>query len=185
MKNLYAVDVETTGIDARRHSLLSIGVVSLEDPSRTFYEECRVWDGAAIEQEALNVNGFTGLQAIDPSRQSEAELTVKLKEWLGPAPIMIAHNAAFDRDFVAAAFKRAGSVSPFSFRTIDIHSVVYMHLLRNKKDIPKSLSLNMCLKMFGLPREPDPHNALTGAQCNVALFNSVLNYDGSDQVGIF
>ena len=49
----------------------------------------------------------------------------------------------------------------------------------------KSLSLNTCLKIFGLPREPDPHNALTGAKCNVALFNSVMTYDGSDQVGIF
>lgn len=185
MKNLYAVDVETTGTDARRHSLLSVGVVSLEDPTKTFYEECRIWDGASIEKEALDVNGFTGLEAIDPNKQSEAELVSKLREWLGPSPIMVAHNAAFDRDFIGEAFKRAGGYTPFSFRTIDIHSIVYMHLLRTKKDIPKSLSLNNCLKAFGLPAEPNPHNALTGAQCNVALLNSVMNYDGSGQEGIF
>lgn len=185
MKNLYAVDCETTGVDAQKNSIVSIGVVSLEDPARTFYEECRIWDGAIVEQGALNVNGFTGLQVIDPNKQSEAELVKKLIDWLGPSPIMVAHNAAFDRDFVSGACKRAGVESPFSFRTIDIHSIVYMHLLRTKKDVPKSLSLNNCLKVFGLPPEPNPHNALTGAQCNVALFTSVMTYDGSEQAGIF
>ncbi len=185
MKNLYAVDCETTGVDARKNSIVSIGIVSLEDPTRTFYEECRIWDGAVVEQGALDVNGFTGLQVIDPAKQSEAELITKMIAWLGASPIMVAHNAAFDRDFVSAACKRAGLTSPFSFRTIDIHSIVYMHLLRTKKDIPKSLSLNNCLKAFGLPPEPNPHNALTGAQCNVALFNSVMTYDGSGQEGIF
>jgi len=185
MKNLYAVDVETSGINPKVNSIVSIGVVSIYDPANTFYEECRVWEGAIIEQEALNVNGFTGLQVIDPNKQSEAEMLAKLKTWLGPSPIMIAHNSAFDSGFIKEAFIRAGGFSPFSFRTIDIHSIVYLHLLRNKKAIPKSLSLNNALKEFGLPREPDPHNALTGAQCNVALFNSVLKYDGSGQAGIF
>lgn len=185
MKNLYAVDCETTGVDAQKNSIVSIGVISLEDPTKKFYEECRIWEGAVVEQGALNVNGFTGLQVIDPAKQSEADLIKKLLAWIGPSPIMVAHNAAFDRDFVAGACKRAGVLSPFSFRTIDIHSLVYMHMLRVKKDIPKSLSLNSCLKAFGLPAEPDPHNALTGAECNVALFNSVMNYDGSGQEGIF
>jgi DNA polymerase III epsilon subunit-like protein len=187
MKNLYAVDVETTGTDPRRHSLLSVGVVSIADPTQTFYGECRIWDGANIEQEALNVNGFSAMEAVDQNKQSESDLVKELYKWLPEKSklIMVAHNAAFDRDFLAEAFKRADGISPFSFRTIDVHSIVYMHMLRTKKDIPQNLSLNNCLKAFGLPPEPNPHNALTGAQCNVALFNSVLAYDGSEQQGIF
>ena len=187
MKNLYAVDVETTGTDAQKHSILSVGVVSLSDPTQYFYGECRIWDGARIEQEALAVNGFSALEAIDPNKQSESDLVKELYKWLPEKSglIMVAHNAAFDRDFIREAFNRAEGYTPFSFRTIDVHSIVYMHLLRNKKDIPKNLSLNNCLKAFGLPPEPNPHNALTGAQCNVALFNSVLSYDGSEQQGIF
>ncbi len=185
LQNLYAVDVETTGVNAQKNSIVSIGIVSLKYPHETLYEECRIWDGAVIEQGALNVNGFTGLEVIDPTKQSEAELIAKVCAWVGPSPIMVAHNAAFDRDFVSEACKRAGRASPFSFRTIDIHSVMYMHLLRTQKDIPKSLSLNNCLRAFGLPPEPNPHNALTGAQCNVVLFNSILSYDGSEQNGIF
>lgn len=186
MKNLYAVDVETTGTNPERHSLVSIGAVSIEDPTKTFYRECRIWDGAAVEAEALRVNGFSGMEVLDQNKLSEAEMMKEFVQWLGGTGLMmVAHNAAFDRDFVAAACKRADISTPFSFRTIDIHSLMYMHLLRAKKDIPRHLSLNAALQSFGLPREPDPHNALTGAQCNVELFNKVLNYDGSQQEGLF
>lgn len=183
MEKIFAVDVETTGTNPQKHALLSVGVVSIDNPTKTFYEECQIWDGAEIELGALKVNGFTGFDAIDPAKQKEKELIQKLKEWLPQSNdlIILAHNAAFDRDFINAAFVRAGEQNPFSFRTIDVHSIVYMHLLSNKKDVPSRLSLNNCLKALGFPPEPNPHNALTGAKCNVDIFYSILNYDSSGQ----
>jgi hypothetical protein len=35
--------------------------------------------------------------------------------------------------------------------------------------------LNACLEYFGLDREPDPHNALTGALCNASIYRKIVN----------
>ena len=187
IENLIAVDVETTGIDANRNSLVSIGAVSISDPTNTFYRECVVWDGALITEEALRVNGFTHDQIVDAKKNNkttEGGMIGEFFAWLPDSPMMIAHNSSFDRDFVAAAAKRAGLINPFSFRTVDIHSIVMLHLLRSKSKVPKTLSLNQCLKRLGFPPEPNPHNALTGAQCDAVLFDKVLNYDGEEQLGL-
>ena len=45
---MIVVDVETSGMDAYKHSLLSIGAVDFENPVERFYEECRIWDGAGL-----------------------------------------------------------------------------------------------------------------------------------------
>lgn len=185
MKKLIALDVETTGIDPVSNSILSIGAVEIDNPSNTFYQECRAFDGAVITMEALKVNGFSMAQAKDNSKQTEAELVKAFFSWVGGQAIIIAHNSAFDKGFVGEAAKRANTMNPLSFRTIDIHSIVYMHMLRKGDKIPDSLSLNACLKYFNQPKEPDPHNALTGALCNVTLFNKVKNYDGSGQEELF
>lgn len=175
MNKLFAVDVETTGLDPKKNSIVAIGAVDIETPERTFYIECRVWDGAEIEDGALRVNGFTREQ-IAAQEQSHDGAIDRFFAWLtqdGDTPIMVAHNSGFDRGFVREAAARAGCKDPFSFRTIDIHSIVYMHLLRTGRPVPTRLSLNECLLSFGLDKEPDPHNALTGAKCNQVLFKKV------------
>jgi DNA polymerase III epsilon subunit-like protein len=178
MNKLFAVDVETTGLDPAQNSIVAIGAVDIETPERTFYIECKAWEGSVIEDGALKVNGFTREQ-IEAQEKTEAWAIQNFFSWLtqdGDTPIMVAHNAGFDKSFVAHAAKRADVKNPFSFRTIDIHSIVYMHLLRNGKEIPTRLSLNECLESFGLDREPDPHNALTGAKCNQVLFKKVQHH---------
>lgn len=184
-ERLVVVDVETTGIDADKYSLVSIGAVKINDPNDTFYGECDIWPGAAIDSGALRVNGMKIEEITAGERQSEAELTKAFVDWLPKDPIMIAHNASFDRDFIDAACKRGNINNPFGFRTLDVHTFVFMHLMRKGENIPKNLSLNNCLKSLGLPPEPNPHNALTGAQCEAQLFDKVLNYNGDEQKGIF
>jgi len=53
------VDVETTGVDAKKNSIISIGAVDFSNPQNQFYKECRIWEGAEITQQALYINGFT------------------------------------------------------------------------------------------------------------------------------
>ena len=45
------IDVETTGLDPKKYSIVSIGAVDFKKPMRTFYEECRIWDGAEVSEE--------------------------------------------------------------------------------------------------------------------------------------
>lgn len=170
--NLYAVDVETTGLDPNTSSIVSIGAVEIGNESRYFYEECKPWDGAEVHQGALKVNGFTE-DYLNNLQATEAKIIAQFFAWLKLSPMMCAHNSSFDKSFIQAAANRASLPNPFGFRTVDIHSIVHAHIVRKGEKPPEKLSLNECLKYFNLPKEPDPHNALTGARCNVQLYTAV------------
>lgn len=169
---LYAIDVETSGLDPFTSSILSIGAVDIQNPKRTFYAECRPFPGAEVHEGALNVNGFTEdyLAALP---NDEASVIKEFFVWLSYPPMLLAHNAKFDHSFLQAAADRASLPNPFGFRSVDIHSIVHAHMVSHQHPVPKKLSLNECLAYAGLPPEPNPHNALTGAQCNYEIYQFI------------
>lgn len=174
---MIAVDIETTGVLPWDNSILSIGAVDMGDPKNRFYGECRVWDGAIIEEQALKVNGFNLEQVNDPKRLSEAELLKEFFRWtrtLQSQPMLCGYNAMFDFNFLKFGSERAGIRNVFQYRTIDVHSIMWMHITRNGSRPPKNISLNRSLEIMGAGREPDPHNALTGAMCAAEVVSRVL-----------
>ncbi|MDB5265156.1 MAG: polymerase 3-5 exonuclease subunit [Parcubacteria group bacterium] len=178
---MIVLDVESTGLVAERHSILSLGALDLDDPTNQFYDECRVWDGAEIEDEALAINGFSREEATDSSRKSEADLIQAFVAWATDRPqehTLSAQNPSMDLEFVQAACKRAGIECPFAKRTIDIHTVVWLHMRMNGVEPPtnkkrSAINLDYALKYVGLPEEPKPHNALTGAYSHAEVLSRI------------
>jgi len=174
---MIVLDVETTGLDPSAGSIVSLGALVLDSPNTRFYEECRVWDGARIEEEALAVNGFSREQVTSESRMSEAELIQKFVSWTLEHTsdyTLAAQNVSFDLEFVQQACARAGIACPFGKRSVDVHSLVWMHMQSRGVSIPLSrnrsaLSLDAELVYCGLPVEESPHNALTGALCHAEV----------------
>jgi DNA polymerase III epsilon subunit-like protein len=181
---MIAVDVESSGVEAHVHSILSVGAVDLADPTRQLYLECRAWEGAKIEDEALAVNGFTREQATDPAKESEAELVRKFIAWalLSEERTFVGQNPSFDRDALRYAAVRAGHTEwPFAHRTIDTHTLCYMHMIKRGLTPPinpqmkhSALNLDAILNYCGIPEEPDPHNALTGAKSHAEVAARLL-----------
>ena len=103
------LDVEASGTDNRIHSIVSIGAVDFDNPERQLYDECRIWDGAHVMDEALEVCGFSKEEIIDPSKKSEAELYDGFVEFaLNTEDHTLAgQNPSFDRDYLHAAALRA------------------------------------------------------------------------------
>jgi DNA polymerase III epsilon subunit-like protein len=177
---MIALDIETSGLDCERCSILSIGALDTENPENQFYGECRAWEGAEVSIEALAINGFSEAAASDPSKQSEAELITQFSGWLAPIQnkIIVGQNSSFDRDFVRSACKRAGESFPFAHRTIDVHSLVWLHMINRKleppvKDGNSMISLTFALEYCGLPEELKPHNALNGAFAHTEVFSRI------------
>lgn len=168
---MIVLDVESSGIDPNKHSVLSIGALDLEDPTNQFYDECRVWEGAGIEKEALAINGFTHEEANDASKKTEAELITAFVAWATDRPLdrtLAAQNVSFDYEFVRHACMRAGIEFPFAKRSIDVHTLAWLHMVSHGKNPPierhrSSLSSGVIQTYCGIPEEPQPHNALTGA----------------------
>lgn len=176
------VDVEASGIDPSKHSIVSVGALDLANPQNRFYEECRVWDGAHIMDEALAVNGFTKEQITDSGKQAEADLIHAFLHWSESLDerTLAGQNVSFDRDFLRHAAERAGHTDwPFAFRTIDTHTLCYMHMVERGRKPPvmhrrSALDLDAVLNYVGIPAEPTPHNALTGALCHAEVVARLL-----------
>ncbi|TAJ13533.1 3'-5' exonuclease [Patescibacteria group bacterium] len=180
---MIALDIECSGTDPYKNSILSIGAIDLDDEGSQFYDECRVWDGAHINDEALVVNGFTKEEALDPSRKSEIELVKAFIAWAVDRRdwTILGQNPSFDRDFLIAACRRGHIDFPFAHRTLDTHTLTYMHMVHRSITPPfdeskhrTSLNLDMALQYVGIPEEPKPHNALTGAMCHAEVASRLL-----------
>jgi DNA polymerase III epsilon subunit-like protein len=175
------VDVEASGISPVKHSLLSVGAVDFENPENRFYEECRIWDGAHIDDEALEINGFNLAQITDPKKKSDREVVVDFLNWVEKIgeKTLAGQNPSFDRDFLEATAHRYHINWPLAHRTVDLHSVCYFDMIN--KNVPRpsihghsALNLDAILQYLGLPKEPTPHNALTDAVITCESFSRLF-----------
>ncbi|NBD73577.1 hypothetical protein GVX82_00865, partial [Patescibacteria group bacterium] len=160
-----------------------LGALDLRTPDNRLYLECRVWDGAHIDEGALEVNGFTESEIVDENKMSEEELLRNFLGWARDLPdrTLAGQNVSFDRDFVKAACERYGEEFPFAYRTIDTHTLAYMHMVQRGIEPPfdaehrrSALNLDAVLNYVGIPDEPEPHNALTGALSHAEVISRLL-----------
>ncbi|KND52009.1 MAG: hypothetical protein ABA06_01970 [Parcubacteria bacterium C7867-001] len=178
---MIVLDVESSGLLPHKHSIISLGAIDLDEPENQFYEECRIWDGAEFEKEALAINGFTEEEITNAEKQSEADLIAAFVAWATDRPAdrtFAAQNPSFDLEFVQAACSRAGVDSPFSKRTLDTHTLCWLHMTRAGMRPPlgnhhSAINLDFALRYCGLPEEPKPHNALTGALCHAEVVSRI------------
>lgn len=180
---MIVLDIEASGTEYALHSIVSLGAIDMNNPERQFYAECRVWDGAHIMEEALAVNGFTEAQITDVNKISEAELVLQFMEWTQMCSdrTLVGQNVSFDRDMLKAAVIRAGENWTLPYRTLDTHTMCYMHMVKAGITPPfdaehkrTALNLDAVLNYCGIPEEPDPHNALTGAKCHAEVASRLL-----------
>jgi DNA polymerase III epsilon subunit-like protein len=177
------IDIEASGTHYEKHSIVSLGAIDFTDPTRQFYAECRVWDGAHIMEEALEVNGFSEAEVTDITKMTEAELVTQFMEWseMCSDRTLTGQNVSFDRDMLKAAVARAGHNWVLPYRTLDTHTMCYMHMVHHGVTPPMdeqhkrtALNLDAVLNYCGIPEEPDPHNALTGARCHAEVAARLL-----------
>lgn len=180
---MIVLDIEASGTNHDKHSIVSLGALDFDHPDNQFYDECRVWDGAHIDDEALKVNGFTRDEIMDPSKKNEGELIKAFVAWAGDLRdwTIVGQNPSFDRDFVRAACSRAHADFPLPYRTVDTHTLAYMHMVKRGLMPPfeadkhrTALNLDAVLQYCGIPEEPDPHNALTGALSHAEVASRLL-----------
>ncbi|MBP9749771.1 MAG: 3'-5' exonuclease [Candidatus Pacebacteria bacterium] len=178
---MIVIDIEATGTNYEKHSILSIGALDFDNPKNRLYLECRAWEGAHMDPDALTVCGFSESQATDSSKQTEAQVVAQLLTWAEDIEdrTLAGQNVSFDRDFIRAACERAGYAFPFAHRTIDTHTLAYMHHVLHGIPIPiekrhSALDLDAILAYVGMPGEPEPHNALTGALMHAEVISRLL-----------
>ncbi|HEY4508243.1 MAG TPA: 3'-5' exonuclease [Candidatus Paceibacterota bacterium] len=179
---MIVVDVETTGVDAKRCSLLSVGALDFDNPTNQFYLECCAFDGVHVEKEALVISGFTEEEARDPKKKTDREVAEQFLLWMKTCTewTLAGQNPSFDRNFLEETAHRYHINWPLAHRTIDLHTVAYTEFLRIGKAIPlknnhSALNLDRILEHVGLPTRAKKHNALEDTKLEAEAFSRLLH----------
>lgn len=174
-------DIETTGTDPRVHSILSIGAIYLHDPAVKFFEECRMWNGAHVDHNALKINGYAEDEIKDPKKPEEGEIVAHFFTWLeARSSILLAgQNPMFDLGFIEASAGRHHINTTLAHRSIDLHSIVYMHMTQRGIEPPthnkkSDINSDFIMNYVGIPTEPKPHVAINGAIWEAEAFSRLL-----------
>lgn len=182
---ILVVDLETTGTDANKNSILQFGAVWISGSEGEIELDCRIWDGAEIVARALEVNGCSDARCRNPSLMTESEALQQFFTWIfmhtgaSDQPFILAGlNPSFDRSFLLKAWIRAGlsiRAFPIPHRTIDLHSLTVSYALATDCIIPsRGLYTDEIYAVLDMPPEPKPHTAITGARMEADALHKLL-----------
>lgn len=177
------VDLETGGFDAQTHAILEMALVEVGfDQGEMVLKErwqqaVTPYPGSLMDAAALKV---TGIDPEDPNRGDidEAAAFREMFRRVRKAmrrngcqrAILVAHNAAFDQQFMQRAFVRnnlnRSPFHPFSFiDTASLAAVAFGHTV-----------LSECCQRAGITFEASKaHRALYDAEKTAALFCEIVN----------
>ncbi len=187
------VDLEATSLNTRKGAIASIGMVTFRNGElRRYYRVFRPFKGARIDKSALAVCGFTLKElnkrcdcsggeencSVPEHAHSPEKVCLYVSKFMreNRCHTIAGQNPAFDTGYLHAYFERYKKFDFISHRTIDLHSIGYGQLAAKGMRVPTDMvrdgrisyvrndfSATKLYHMIGMPTEPKPHNALTGA----------------------
>jgi DNA polymerase III epsilon subunit-like protein len=178
---MIVLDIETTGLDPRLHSIVEVGAIDFDRPGNVFNARCQIWEGAEIDLKALEINGLTLKDIQDKTIFTQIDLVSGFMNWIENIEdkTIAGQNVDFDIDFLNESSARCGLNFRVGKRKVDQHSIVYAHLLKRKikpqlKDGFSDLNSDFIMKYVGLPSEPKPHRAINGARFEAEALSRLI-----------
>ena len=165
-KTCVALDLETTGLDAQRDSIIEVGVVKFRGAEVIDTFESLVNPYQPLPPFINRLTGITQreLDAAPPFNAIAAEIS----EFIGDAPV-IGHNVSFDTGFLA---RQGVTLSGQSYDTWDLAATILPSCTE--------YSLSRLARFLGVDHRR-PHRALADAEAThavlVALMQHVLELD--------
>jgi ribonuclease T len=181
------VDLETGGFDPDTNPILEMAAVQVEYrdgrlmPASTWQRAVHPYPGAVLNPAALRI---TGIDPLDPHREAIAE-SEALRELFRQVrhaikregcqrAVLVAHNAAFDQQFLNRALSRTqvkrNPFHPFTFiDTASLAAVTYGHTVLSEACARADISFD----------RDRAHRALYDAERTAELFCAVVNVWGS------
>lgn len=177
--NFLVLDLETSGLDARQHHIVSAGWVCIDKLQlhlrNSFYCTVRPAEDVTLGQSAV----IHGLHQADlASGLTEAELLAAFIQ-AAAGRVLVCHHSAIESRFLQQAFLRHYPQSP-ALKFVDTLALEQQRLQRQGSVVKtNALSLNHCLTRHGLP-QIQAHNALEDAYGCALLLLSIIRQRSND-----
>jgi DNA polymerase-3 subunit epsilon len=158
------VDVETSGLIARRDRILSIAVLTF-GPDGTQTDEYSTLLNPGCDPGPVHIHGLTAerLSGAPTFEHVAGRIGALLQD-----RVMVAHNAQFDYDFLAHEFTRARLYLPVTQR------LCTLALNRRVEPPAADLSLASLAAHYGVP-QTSAHDALDDTRVLAGIFRSSLS----------
>lgn len=180
MKLLF-VDVETGGLDPNTHSLLSIGLVAVDDgvikDKREYFVKHNVYN---VTAKAMEINNLD-IKLIDKNGLSVYDVVNAIREFCNKNfgkvdKITVAgHNVAFDIKFLNHMFeKNFSSFNRFNHRTVDTSTLILAMSEAGMFGNNRVTNLDEALNFYGLNNNVR-HSALGDAEMTANLYIAMVN----------
>jgi ribonuclease T len=177
------VDVETSGLNPKKNSLLEMAIVLIDyhpesgfSPGTTFSEHILPFEGAEMDPKSLafnKIDPYHPLRFAKPEKEALKTLFQPIKEAIKlqkcQRAVLVGHNSWFDLQFVHEACLRHHVKSPFhpftSFDTATLAGVAYGQTVLAK-------ALHAAKIEF---HSAEAHSAIYDAKKTAELFCTILN----------
>lgn len=179
MKILF-LDTETGGLNEFKHSLLTIGMVILEDGQITDKKEILICEEQyEYEEEGMRINGID-LDELRKKGISEIEAIQEINQFCTKhfdteRVILAGHNIKFDISFLKQLYfkNHVEFDTRFHHKTIDTVSIIKFLKLQGKLETE---SFDTLLETYHININRR-HTALDDAQATAMLFQQLLQID--------
>ena len=187
MEKVLWLDVETTGLDCRKHGLREVGFIIEIDGVEVDKGVFRInpftytTKDVEIDGYALEISGVSieDLESYDSSSYCFKELMKKLVKYVNVNDkndcfVIAGYNTAFDIGFIKEWFKEMGLLDSykdlFHYKSLDVFSIVFAlrHIGLNSAENDK---LETMCNYFGIGIEA--HNALSDIEATKKLYELI------------
>jgi len=165
---MIVVDIETSGLDPRKHGILEMAGLKFENPDVFFHSYCGLDKEDEIDSKALEINGFTEEETRDLSRPTQKKALDKFFKWIEERKDFYAAGenvGSFDLNFIKVKADKYGLIFPFQYRSYDLNTAAVCKYERIYCKLPIvdgkiKVGLPQILELVGMKDERGKHEVL-------------------------
>jgi len=171
-KDLLLIDVETTGIDPSKDSIIQLAALILDRRNLSELDSFSIFirPDTQISVQAFSIHGISEKDLADAK-----DLCAALDEFQAFAPsdaLLSGHNVSFDMNFLKTGYAKCGLHFPFDYHTIDIWSIAFFVISAVGISL-ESYSLSDLANFFGVKRSVK-HDALEDVRVSAIIARNLL-----------